>query len=355
MLEQYAETAYRGKQDAKFRDEIATDERDSMYCRYQSKQAIYPRGNVFGHCFDSSQNSDYKYNLSGKAEHYRNVLGSDPHILSLSTLGKKVIDVLLFFWFCAHLTLLLFIFCLPLFLFLFGDPEEAKDVLIVLLFIWGGSKLFNLTIWKLIRKRVMHSRVNFERTTGLVWLSQNDNTEVINKLPFEEFNAHYKVQNNPQSGFPFRGFTLLHFKKAVFYAWTGANLISSAFVHWELLQNFMDVTQPLADIPQFEYYREFDKTTAEFDKANGRPKYFWYRVDKHFKKRVNEEKLLLINEFNDEEQLDNLLKGKPIKKLTPPDIFKFPWKYADNIKPESEIKFGKTPWQKFTSFLMIDL
>jgi hypothetical protein len=49
------------------------------------------------------------------------------------------------------------------------------------------------------------------------------------------------------------------------------------------------------------------------------------------------------------------LTGKPIKKLTPPDIFKFPWKYADNIKAESEIKFGKTLWQKFTSFLMVDL
>ncbi|WP_462167265.1 hypothetical protein [Pseudoalteromonas sp. GB43] len=62
-----------------------------------------------------------------------------------------------------------------------------------------------------------------------------------------------------------------------------------------------------------------------------------------------------LKEFNDDEQLDNLLMGKPIKKLNPPEIFKFPWKYAENIKPESEIKFGKTAWQKFTSFLMIDL
>ncbi|CAM3763284.1 MULTISPECIES: hypothetical protein [Pseudoalteromonas] len=63
----------------------------------------------------------------------------------------------------------------------------------------------------------------------------------------------------------------------------------------------------------------------------------------------------LRKEFNDEEQLDNLLMSKPIKKLTTPDIFKFPWKYADNIKAESEIKFGKTLWQKFTSFFMVDL
>ena len=90
MLEQYAETAYRGKQAAKFRNEIATGERDSMYCRYQSKQALFPRGNVFGHCYDSYQSAAFKYNLSGKAEHYRNVLGCTPNILSLSTIGRKV-------------------------------------------------------------------------------------------------------------------------------------------------------------------------------------------------------------------------------------------------------------------------
>ncbi|KAF7772693.1 hypothetical protein PMAN_b0286 [Pseudoalteromonas marina] len=38
MLEQYADTAYRGKQDEKFRSEIATDERDSMYCRYYNNK-----------------------------------------------------------------------------------------------------------------------------------------------------------------------------------------------------------------------------------------------------------------------------------------------------------------------------
>ena len=59
MLEQYADTSYRGKQDAKFRNEIAKDERDLMFCRYQSKQALYPRGKVFGHCFDNSQRSYY--------------------------------------------------------------------------------------------------------------------------------------------------------------------------------------------------------------------------------------------------------------------------------------------------------
>ena len=109
MLEQYADTAYKGKQDAKFRDEIATDERETMYCRYQSKQAIYPRGKVYGHCYDSSQSSDYKYNLSGKAQHYRNILGSDPHVLSLSSLGRKVTDVLLLSWGVAHLVNLLFL------------------------------------------------------------------------------------------------------------------------------------------------------------------------------------------------------------------------------------------------------
>ena len=97
MLEQYAETAYEGQQNPKFRDEIATDERDSMYCRYQSKQALFPRGDVFGHCFDSFQDSAYKYNLSGKAEYYRKVLGNDDFTLNLPTKGSNIMDSLVFF------------------------------------------------------------------------------------------------------------------------------------------------------------------------------------------------------------------------------------------------------------------
>ena len=354
MLEQYPETAYRGKQDAKFRDEIATDERDSMYCRYQSKQAIYPRGNVFGHCFDSSQTLFYKDNLNGSAEDCRALFKIDKKLkLALNTIPANFTDFIISSWVILHFINLLFIIFIPSVAFALGATSVALDFLLVLVVIWITSKVMSLIVLPFFRSKYNFT-VNFNRLNGTVEVPSS-NAKDFEVAPFEEFNAHYKVQNNPKSGYPYRGFSLLHYKYSMRYEITFANRITPALFHWELLKNFMDVTQPLADIPQFEYYREFDKTTAEFDKANGRPKYFWYRVDKSFLKVMSKAHDELLKEFNDEEQLDNLLMGKPIKKLNPPEIFKFPWKYTDNIKPESEIKFGKTLWQKFYLFLIVDL
>ncbi|WP_257326873.1 hypothetical protein [Pseudoalteromonas rhizosphaerae] len=355
MLEKYADTAYRGMQDAKFRDEIATDERDSMYCRYQSKQAIYPREDLIGYCFDSSQKSYYKGNINGQTDYDRSILtkGKNKLTLALISNATNMIGLINFTWAMLHLFFVFFMFILPLFSLALGAYDLAFDFFIILSSCWGGSKLISLLIWPFFRFKFNLATI-FNRKTGMVEIPTKD-AKSFDTLPFEEFNAHYKVAHNPKSGFANRGFTLLHYKKNIRYEQTYSNQIACAFLHWELLQNFMDVTQPLADIPQFEYYREFDKTTAEFDKANGRPKYFWYRVDKSFLKEMSKADDELRKEFNDEEQLDNLLMGKPIKKLTSPDIFKFPWKYADNIKAECDIKFGKTLWQKFTSFLMVDL
>ena len=355
MLEQYDLAAYKGTQNERFRNEIAKDERDSMYCRYQSKQAIYPRGKVYGHCYDSSQKNFYKNNLNGRYEKYRSIFCAKTSnlTLALSTNPSNIIDLIIFSWVLLHFIALLSAFLIPLFALLLGSVSLAGDIVTMLFCYLVVSKSLNFIIWPFIRKKY-NLAVIFNRVTGKMAIPTSD-AKSLDELPFEEFNAHYKVAHNPNSGFPNRGFTLLHFKKSMRYEKTYANQVAPSLIHWELLQNFMDVTQPLADIPQFEYYREFDKTTAEFDRANGRPKYFWYRVDKSFLKQMNQADDELLKDFNDEEQLDNLLMGKPIKKLTPPDIFKFPWKYADNIKAESEIKFGKTLWQKFTSFLMVDL
>ena len=66
------------------------------------------------------------------------------------------------------------------------------------------------------KKKVTHTRVNFERKTGLVWSSDKGSNGQKIKLPFEQFNAHYKVQNNPQSGFPLRGLHYCILKKMFF-------------------------------------------------------------------------------------------------------------------------------------------
>lgn len=51
--------------------------------------------------------------------------------------------------------------------------------------------------------------------------------------------------------------------------------------HWDELQRYMDVSQPLPDIPGLELYRHLDSTTAECDAAGKRerPSHYWATLD----------------------------------------------------------------------------
>jgi hypothetical protein len=53
------------------------------------------------------------------------------------------------------------------------------------------------------------------------------------------------------------------------------------YAHWDELQRYMDVSQPLPDIPALEPYRHLDPTTAEYDTAGKRqrPIDYWAKLD----------------------------------------------------------------------------
>ncbi|TBW46866.1 hypothetical protein EZI54_23035 [Marinobacter halodurans] len=48
---------------------------------------------------------------------------------------------------------------------------------------------------------------------------------------------------------------------------------------WDFVQNYMDVTQPLPDIPIWEAYRHLDPVTAEHDRQTNRPERYWRDMD----------------------------------------------------------------------------
>lgn len=53
------------------------------------------------------------------------------------------------------------------------------------------------------------------------------------------------------------------------------------YAHWDELQRYMDVSQPLPDIPALEPYRHLDPTTADYDAAGkrGRQADYWATLD----------------------------------------------------------------------------
>ena len=44
---------------------------------------------------------------------------------------------------------------------------------------------------------------------------------------------------------------------------------------WDMLQRYMDVSQPVPDMPRLEPFRQMDPVTAEHDQKTGRNPRFW--------------------------------------------------------------------------------
>ncbi|WP_339409541.1 hypothetical protein [Pseudomonas sp. EA_35y_Pfl2_R5] len=51
------------------------------------------------------------------------------------------------------------------------------------------------------------------------------------------------------------------------------------FAAWDFLQNYMDTSRPLPDIPLFEQHRAQDPVTAEYDRRTGRKARYWRDMD----------------------------------------------------------------------------
>ncbi len=63
---------------------------------------------------------------------------------------------------------------------------------------------------------------------------------------------------------------------------------SEIFMKWEMIQQFMDVSKPLPDVPELEPFRHLDPVTAEWDKQHNRPPDLYEKMsDQTFSKYRN--------------------------------------------------------------------
>ena len=54
---------------------------------------------------------------------------------------------------------------------------------------------------------------------------------------------------------------------------------SEVLALWDMLQRYMDVSQPLPDTPRLEPFRHLDPITAEHDRKTGRNPRYWRDLD----------------------------------------------------------------------------
>ena len=134
------------------------------------------------------------------------------------------------------------------------------------------------TIVKLLKKnnRIRTSGiVSFNRKTGIVtfpWKSH------IESYPFDEFDVSIKHAGGYSGEIRYHPFFIHRYtgkwissEQSFWHVW-------QAELFWELIKQYMDISQPIPDIPQMEPFRSNDPVTANWDKEQGRPNDYWLNL-----------------------------------------------------------------------------
>ena len=119
----------------------------------------------------------------------------------------------------------------------------------------------------------------FSRETGQVSFAMPGGKKLT--APFEEFDAY--VERVIEAGGIFYRLMFVHRYTAKQFSQTSLSRVEptkeEVMALWDMLQRYMDTSQPLPDVPRLEPFRHLDPVTAEHDRRTGRNPRFWRDLD----------------------------------------------------------------------------
>ena len=129
-----------------------------------------------------------------------------------------------------------------------------------------------------------HDGSGFNRQTGMLTIGRRFQKPF--SAPLYEFDATLEFRPGPHGN---SGFAIwLHHRYASVEVFLGGKIqslgmnLEEALAFWDTLQRYMDVTQPLPELPILEQFRHLDPTTAAHDRQSKRDPRRWrdmpYRV-----------------------------------------------------------------------------
>lgn len=122
-----------------------------------------------------------------------------------------------------------------------------------------------------------HDGSGFNRRDGMVRIGRRFRSPFV--APFYEFDPVMQLQVTPHGGHDY--VLWLHHRYTDTKVCLGMKMHSlgldktNLYAFWDTLQRYMDVEQPLPDLPVLEQSRHLDPVTAAHDAAIGRPERYW--------------------------------------------------------------------------------
>ncbi|MDN6319814.1 MAG: hypothetical protein L0J77_08610, partial [Marinobacter sp.] len=162
-------------------------------------------------------------------------------------------------------------------------PLSFYTLIKTLPWIMGGFALllrpFDKLLAKLLDRGLEASESYFSRETGEVSFAVSGGKKLT--APFEEFDAY--VERVIEAGGIFYRLMFVHRYTGKQFSQTSLSRVEPAkeevMALWDMLQRYMDVSQPLPNVPKLEPFRHLDPVTAEYDKQTGRNPRFWRDLD----------------------------------------------------------------------------
>ena len=119
----------------------------------------------------------------------------------------------------------------------------------------------------------------FSRETGQVSFAMPGGKKLT--APFGEFDAY--VERVIEAGGIFYRLMFVHRYTAKQFSQTSLSRVEptkeEVMALWDMLQRYMDTSQPLPDVPRLEPFRHLDPVTAEHDRRTDRNPRFWRDLD----------------------------------------------------------------------------
>lgn len=170
--------------------------------------------------------------------------------------------------------------------FFFMSIKIFSIALPVCLLMWGGGNLIYRMFPNFSAGYQPGPMWELNRQTGMVKVFANSAKKstawkVAHELPFHEFDCY--LQSSPSSqGIAQYNLSLVHYSIEAHVALVGMFGVTSRLdqlAAWDMVQRFMDTSQPLPDSPQWEQFRPLDPTTLKYDKEIARPPRYWRDMD----------------------------------------------------------------------------